>query len=108
MTLNKDRIVRFFLLLIGGLIGTCISVCYIYLKWDQLQGLQRDSFREQMALFQTCVVFIICVYNVGYYGMRLMKMEEQAEEIRENKRLHTLFLNFLLVFLFVMSYIFER
>lgn len=107
MSKAKAEIIRFCLLLLGGLVGAGLAVGYTYLSWERYKHAPHDSFQRMAIAFQACIIFILAVYNVGYLGMKFFKLEDQAEEIRSNRKWHGLALNALLLFLFLMIYVFE-
>jgi len=103
----KSETVRWVLLISGGLIGAVLSGLYMWWKWGDYAALPDDSFGQMILTFQSSIIFILSIYNVGYFGMKLCGEHQQAEQVAGAKRWHSLALNALLALLFVMAYIFE-
>jgi predicted Na+-dependent transporter len=105
---TKKEIVRFTLLVIGGFLGCGLAVLFVSHNWTTVsEEMRRDSFKFQSLIFQAVVLFFMTTYNVGYYGMKLFKIEDQAEEILREKRRRTLYFNIAFLFLFVMGSIYK-
>lgn len=106
MTPRKVNLVRFLLVVVGGLIGAALAAGYTYVNWEKYQKAPHDSFQRLTITFQSCIILIMGIYNVEYFGSRLFGLHGDAEAVRSQKRRHGYLLNGLLLFLFLMSYFF--
>ncbi|MBI4834542.1 MAG: hypothetical protein HY811_06970 [Planctomycetes bacterium] len=104
---KKQKMLRFILLVGGGLIGALLGGLYLYINDDKLMSLPRDSFQKDIFVLRGSLIFILVTYNIGYYGMKFFGFKEQAEEIKEAKKWRTLILNILMVVVFIMSFFFK-
>ena len=104
----KAEIIRWFFLIAGGILGVVVSTVFSYINWDRFENeIINDSFRYQTLAFQSVMLFIMTIYNVGYCGMRLFGVEDHANEIKTQGDIKFLTYNLLLICLFAGSYLFD-
>jgi len=103
----KSEIYRWFLLLLGGAIGTALAIVYLYLFDDNIQNAPADSFKESSYFLNMCVIFFLGLYNTGYFGAKLLKQSDLANEIHHNKKWHNILLNLLGLFFIICSSVWE-
>ena len=104
----KAEIIRWFILVTGGIIGAVVSGIFSYINWNRFENeIANDRFRYQTLAFQSVMLFIMTIYNVGYCGMRFFNIENHANEIKIQESLKCLIYNGLLICLFMGSYLFD-
>ena len=74
----KPEIIRFCLLLLGGLVGAALVVAFTLWKWEDYTAVPHDSFQRMAISLQGCILFIMAVYNTGYFGMRPFGIQDQG------------------------------
>ena len=102
----KVTIARWALLWTGGLIGTGLAVAYVCCFSDH-KNVPRGSFKEMAIVLQGTIIFIISIYNTGYYGCRFLGLAEMAAEIRRNQKWHNIALNCSLLLLYLLIFTFK-
>ena len=104
----KTEIIRWFFLITGGILGAVVSGIFSYINWDRFENeIANDRFRYQTLAFQSVMLFIMTIYNIGYCGMRIFDTEAQATEIKTQGNIKCLVYNGLLICLFAGSYLFD-
>jgi len=79
----------------------------MYVNWEKYKKAPHDSFQQLAITLQSCIILIMGIYNVEYFGSRLFGLHSDAEAVRSQKRWHGYLLNGLLLFFFLMSYCFN-
>ncbi len=94
-------------MILGGIIGASLSILYIWSKSDEMDALPEDSFKEQMIIFKACIILFASIYDTSYFGMKLVRNQQEAEEIKNTSKWHLWLMNALLALMLLESYIFH-